>query len=360
MYNENDIDKIKLTNFVIYKEKKIWIKINKPNDFIYDLDDLFIIYDPEFNYKEVIGNIPKYILANMNQHNNYDLISFINILEDNLTLFCSGKQLNMKDISKTTINNINNNDIGFIEMNDYKFIFRTISNPNIKIDIFKENISIFGCEKLSIYVKCNNCNVVIHYITNNREMKCTNCNKNIIINYIASFDSNYLGYLMIKNCSIVLIGTNNYHFTCETCQTIYKVLNVDINHKYSYTCFNCHKLLKFVIENIYLITSQKIHIKEGTELPDKGTCQHYSKSYRWFCFPCCNLLYPCDICHNNKSNHLAEYANIMICGFCSKRQSVKKICSCTKNQKQYTQFWEGGKGNRNKITLSKKDSKKYK
>ena len=49
MYNENDIDKIKLTNFVIYKEKKIWIKINKPNDFIYDLDDLFIIYDPEFN-----------------------------------------------------------------------------------------------------------------------------------------------------------------------------------------------------------------------------------------------------------------------------------------------------------------------
>ena len=58
MYNENDIDKIKLTNFVIYKEKKIWIKINKPNDFIYDLDDLFIIYDPEFNYKEVIGNIP--------------------------------------------------------------------------------------------------------------------------------------------------------------------------------------------------------------------------------------------------------------------------------------------------------------
>ena len=38
---------------------------------------------------------------------------------------------------------------------------------------------------------------------------------------------------MIKNCSIVLIGTNNYHFTCETCQTIYKVLNVDINYKYS-------------------------------------------------------------------------------------------------------------------------------
>ncbi|EPR78561.1 Zinc finger protein, partial [Spraguea lophii 42_110] len=148
-------------------------------------------------------------------------------------------------------------------------------------------------------------------------------------------------------------------------------------------CFNCNENIGFKIKNIKYIISSKdnIVLKANTPLPKNGTCVHYKKSYRWFRFPCCNKLYPCDVCHddNNSKNHLysvssncglcdVKYtgkssgymANIMVCGFCSLEQSVKKECKCGMNMKKNTMYWEGGKGMRNKQSMSRKDSKKYK
>ena len=61
-------------------------------------------------------------------------------------------------------------------------------------------------------------------------------------------------------------------------------------------------------------------IRVGNPLPDQGTCKHYRKSTRWFRFPCCSRVFPCDTCHeeNNKDGHEMLRANRMLCGFCSR------------------------------------------
>uniref|UniRef100_A0A7E4W1Z6 C3H1-type domain-containing protein n=1 Tax=Panagrellus redivivus TaxID=6233 RepID=A0A7E4W1Z6_PANRE len=101
----------------------------------------------------------------------------------------------------------------------------------------------------------------------------------------------------------------------------------------------------------------------GTPLPAKGTCKHYSKSYRWFRFPCCGKLYPCDTCHDQTEDHDCDFANRMICGLCSTEQgySKDKCKFCANNvTKVSTAHWEGGKGCRNQKAMSRNDPRKYK
>ncbi|KAI8849507.1 hypothetical protein BC829DRAFT_182884 [Chytridium lagenaria] len=102
----------------------------------------------------------------------------------------------------------------------------------------------------------------------------------------------------------------------------------------------------------------------GQPLPKNGICSHYRKSYRWFRFPCCGKVYPCDLCHGS-SDHEMVWANRMICGYCSREQaySPNKACACgreltrTSNNKGY---WEGGLGTRDKKVMSRHEGRKYK
>lgn len=111
-----------------------------------------------------------------------------------------------------------------------------------------------------------------------------------------------------------------------------------------------------------------ISLVPGEPLPKNGTCKHYGKSYRWFRFPCCGKLFPCDVCHEtgNKDNHQMILANRMVCGFCSKEQaySADKPCTCgkqlTRTKNASGAFWEGGKGTRDRKKMSKNDPRKYK
>ncbi|KAA3680356.1 uncharacterized protein DEA37_0002344 [Paragonimus westermani] len=82
-------------------------------------------------------------------------------------------------------------------------------------------------------------------------------------------------------------------------------------------------------------------------------------------FPCCGLLAPCDVCHDEGATkaHPMEIATRMVCGFCSKEQifsSTKPCVRCGKHLSgSRSAHWEGGKGCRNRLTMSRKDSKKY-
>ncbi|KAL4817498.1 CHY zinc finger-domain-containing protein [Aspergillus spinulosporus] len=91
---------------------------------------------------------------------------------------------------------------------------------------------------------------------------------------------------------------------------------------------------------------------------------HYSKSYRWFRFGCCQKVFPCDKCHDAATDHPNEHANRMICGFCSREQIYRPencgICRSYLIGKAGSGFWEGGKGTRNKTLMSRKDPRKYK
>lgn len=108
----------------------------------------------------------------------------------------------------------------------------------------------------------------------------------------------------------------------------------------------------------------------GEPLPAHGVCKHYLHSYRWLRFPCCGRRFPCDLCHEEsvEDGHEAKWALRMICGFCSIEQGLSQRCSaCGKRltttssrpEGRNTRYWEGGKGQRDKKMLSKKDSHKF-
>ena len=102
----------------------------------------------------------------------------------------------------------------------------------------------------------------------------------------------------------------------------------------------------------------------GTELPDRGRCKHYSKSYRWFRFSCCGKVYACDRCHDEKEEHPNEHANRMICGWCSREQTYRPeecaFCGRGVVGRKGSGFWEGGKGTRDRVRMSRKDPRKHK
>ncbi|OKL56354.1 hypothetical protein UA08_08530 [Talaromyces atroroseus] len=109
---------------------------------------------------------------------------------------------------------------------------------------------------------------------------------------------------------------------------------------------------------------ENLGITSGQELPRRGRCGHYGKSYRWFRFSCCAKVFPCDKCHDAATDHPNEHANRMICGFCSREQHYRpETCGICKNVlvgKAGSGFWEGGKGTRDKVKMSRKDPRKYK
>lgn len=117
-------------------------------------------------------------------------------------------------------------------------------------------------------------------------------------------------------------------------------------------------------EDIHQVSTQKFKkvvkdpvIQLGKPLPDEGTCKHYKKSYRWFRFPCCGKAFPCDVCHEEKENHIMVLANRMICGFCCKEQTYSPDKPCIGCDSSLTRIrsshWEGGKGCRDKIKMSR-------
>ena len=75
-------------------------------------------------------------------------------------------------------------------------------------------------------------------------------------------------------------------------------------------------------------------------------------------FPCCGKPYPCDTCHDEAEDHVMERANRMICGFCSREQTYSSSRPCVGCGMEVVggragAYWEGGKGCRNKIKMSR-------
>lgn len=149
----------------------------------------------------------------------------------------------------------------------------------------------------------------------------------------------------------------------------------------SNVCRECHHKFTFKIPEIRFLRisstdrirpatmprkkKETLGITPGTELPRRGRCKHYTKSYRWFRFSCCQKVYACDRCHGAGEEHSPEWANRMICGFCSREGNYRPedCASCHAmlvGRKGGGGFWEGGKGTRDRVKMSKKDGRKYK
>lgn len=266
-------------------------------------------------------------------------------------------------------------------------------------------IELFQVSRLSISVKCNRCKEQTDFkdiapssqdTLHRRSEMCRKCSATLTVVYrpeLMHINSVKAGYLDVENCSITDLLPSTFQPTCSECSTTFPsppgIVAARGDNKFT-NCRSCHMKMNFVISEIkflLVLTSagqsslplrskkpkEKLGISAGTPLPNNGRCEHYSKSYRWFRFSCCNKVFPCDKCHDSpainpgqKENaHPNEHADRMICGWCSREQRYNpeacRMCGQSVVKKVNTSgFWEGGKGTREKALMRKKEGRKYK
>ncbi|CAD26067.1 putative zinc finger protein [Encephalitozoon cuniculi GB-M1] len=340
------------TNKTVREGGKTCVYLNLPEDFIYDIDSIAVEYDENGQGVEIVNDlIPGFIKDNMKKFFRGDLREYIGFLEENLETFFKGEVPKMKEAEKSE------QVVRPFELpRDYKFPVDRRSSMNISIEIERRYISIVSCESLNLQVGCNRCG---RNLETSGPAECPGCRSRLEVKYIPSVDSEFLGFLGLRGCKLICFNPSKYQLSCDGCCMNYETNELGIGDAFRMKCYECLSSIFLRISSIKLIERKKEALTPGQPLPGKGTCKHYRKSYRWFRFPCCGSLYPCDICHDEESGHACQMANKMVCGLCSKEQGVNKECPCGMNLKKSTSFWEGGKGSRNKATMSRKDKKKY-
>lgn len=267
------------------------------------------------------------------------------------------------------------------------------------VNLELSNVALLECNALSLEIQCSRCKsrAEMHLVSGpyGRESKavtmlCAKCNHIMAAAFRKNlmFTSNAnVGYIDLAGCLAHDYLPSMLVATCGECSTNSfenAFRRVEIGRKTVATCHQCHTKMSITINGFNFdvidsenLSKEKINAKAaklkargkeglnltgGTPLPNKGSCEHYKKSNRWFRFSCCSKVFPCDRCHNAGSNHFNERANRMICGFCSREQNFAAECQFCGHafEHKFSPFWEGGKGTRDKVKMSKKDSRKYK
>ncbi|CAL3962614.1 unnamed protein product [Diplocarpon coronariae] len=189
------------------------------------------------------------------------------------------------------------------------------------------------------------------------------------------------GFLDLEGCVVGDMLASTFIPTCSQCSTAYPAPGITSvqGEATSNLCRSCHQKFTFTIPSVKFlrITSpgaaagpgprrkrETLGLTPGSELPKRGRCRHYPKSYRWFRFSCCLKVYACDKCHEEGEEHPNEWANRMICGHCSREQNYRpEDCAVCRGslvgRKGVGGFWEGGKGTRDQVRMSRKDKRKF-
>jgi uncharacterized CHY-type Zn-finger protein len=188
-------------------------------------------------------------------------------------------------------------------------------------------------------------------------------------------------YLAPSLPPLSLISGSTFIPTCSQCSTSYPAPGIVsvANDRTNNICRECHEKFQFFIPQVKFLRITSSHLppasgprrkKEtlgltpGTELPRRGRCHHYTKSFRWFRFSCCQKVYACDKCHDDAEEHPNEWANRMICGWCSREGNYRpEDCSFCHGvligKRGGGGFWEGGKGTRDRVKMNRNDKRKY-
>ena len=277
------------------------------------------------------------------------------------------------------------------------------------------NISIVQISNIKLLLKCGKCKKVAFeskYMKLNKQKNvfylgtvCPRCQNEIFSIFISDFiHQNNLtnaGVCYISGGIVIDYLPSIYNLECEKCgQNKTIKLRTGCLHSNDSNCRKCNIKLNFVIlsanignvfisdlkhlSDVKITNFEKFNfaikddinldnyvkkfdkvIQEGKELPDYGACKHYRYSLRWFRFSCCNKIFPCDICHDEASDHNNEFAKTILCGFCACEQSSSnKLCQkCGKmfsKSEGGKKFWEGGKGCRDPKFMNARDSHKFK
>ncbi len=265
---------------------------------------------------------------------------------------------------------------------------RGVRGTLTKLDLYQ--VGFCFSPKLSLQVSCQACEKDLILDVNNEEPVkawCKNCPKLLEICYHASLiHSESLGKLgYLDTCNIIIQDLIECDITCSCfqCGTMTTLAGARRDKTSQVACRGCFSKMSahfhgWLIEAIGQPekiqgprTPPKKHYKDpritkGKPLPNFGTCQHYKRSNRWYRFPCCGVAYPCDVCHEIEATSCSpgSWASKQICGFCAKEQlySAENPCSnCGKlmGPSKSARHWEGGKGQRDKTKMSRKDAKKF-
>jgi uncharacterized CHY-type Zn-finger protein len=270
------------------------------------------------------------------------------------------------------------------------------------------NLSIFGvgtlaASRLVVNVACLRCSMLVSVSLSGVRLKsedsaagsgswqqwCPKCS----LLHSASFrptlvheGSSALGYVDCTHCVPTGLVDASLIATCLECGTLTSVNHLSPPDTYEQACRMCYCRLRIDVRgsvlndaasgsgvaplgsSAALVGEKKVsrRFKIGQPLPENGTCSHYKHSYRWLRFPCCGQPFACDVCHDEASDHVHEWATRMICGRCSREQPFSQgLCvACggrlTNNSGPKTRFWEGGDGERRQQLLHRNDSHKYK
>ncbi|KAF1335460.1 hypothetical protein FI667_g1243, partial [Globisporangium splendens] len=272
-------------------------------------------------------------------------------------------------------------------------------------DLFLHQIGTLIPHRLVCQVQCNNCplkfDAKLGLDCASIRKWCPRCSVLHLVSLrpvFAHAGSSILAYVDTnENCGVVDVVPSELLVTCLECGNEVLFPSVMPGRRSERACFSCHTKLALMIKRYVVghvsgnatsgskanasLSSQlspKTKQKQGEmkkvienfvlgqPLPQKGVCEHYKHSFRWFRFQCCGKAFPCDVCHDSSDcpqANMGKIASRMICGLCSKEQSSAiKECSCGNEvgrKKIVTSYWEGGTGCRNPNMMSQNDKKKF-
>ncbi|KAI1189677.1 hypothetical protein F5B17DRAFT_172531 [Nemania serpens] len=252
-------------------------------------------------------------------------------------------------------------------------------------------IELYGIELLQISIlnisaKCQRCKT-LNDITGlkpetEKATSCRKCGSSLTATFrqeMVHENSTRAGFIDASGCTVADMLPSTFVPTCAKCSTPSQGLVSVRGEAVTNVCRECHGRFTFKIPQVKFLAItpgsalpptvgprrrlEKLGLHAGEPLPGRGACPHYRRSYRWFRFSCCSKVHPCDKCHDENEDHAQEWANRMICGWCSREQNyaVEACAFCGRSVigKRGKGFWEGGKGTRDKAQMSRKDKRKY-
>ncbi|KAI5180364.1 hypothetical protein NEOKW01_0668 [Nematocida sp. AWRm80] len=368
---------------------------------LYDLDHLEIRYNYNTDMIKIINIDSKTVCDNITlgyirTRDRLTYQEYTNLIIDQLDSILAGNKVNTEQILEDKTKEIAIKEIDKqIELSkgSITYLMPLEIEPTeiqeeenyIHMEYIPINLQGFKLSRLELQYKCNRCNsnrkvnIGKGLDLKNDSLEVFHCPKchgtqkiETLFHLIITTGENRNNITKLETQDIFGVFVSGATFTgiCSECSTLNRL---ETDHIYRCQC-GTHLGIqtKQVKTGIYRLFPLKSIRKGGTPinqtmnilLKTTGTCKHYKKSTRIFIFPCCNERYPCDICHDVTETHKCILAKRMICGLCGTEQPVGPKCTmptCNKSLVKITsQFWEGGKGNRNQMTMSKKDSKKYK
>ncbi|KAI3396231.1 hypothetical protein diail_12375 [Diaporthe ilicicola] len=264
----------------------------------------------------------------------------------------------------------------------------SISFPSVELI----GIELFQVSILALSVKCQRCKTVneiggLKSNTPKNTESCRKCATAFSLTFrpeLVHANSTRAGFIDATGCTVADMLPSTFVPTCAKCSTPTAQGLVAVRgDTTTNVCRECHARFTFKIPEVrFLVYSagsagalpptsgprrrddHKLGLHAGEPLPERGACGHYKKSYRWFRFSCCQRVHPCDRCHDEAEGHPNEWANRMICGFCSREQNYTPgsctFCGRDLVRRMHTGFWEGGKGTRDRRFMSRKDPRKKK